>query len=258
LSMMAARAGAKEVITFEAVDALCPIARKIIDENGYGDKVTLVNKMSTAGKVGLGGDLPRKADLLVSEIVDVGLLGEHMLSSVEHAIPNLLKPDAVMIPCSASVHACLIEIRPQPGIPGEAQLNEGVTLPELEKCAGEGYQQLRLQDYEHRWLTESFDVFAFDFYQSKADTEEVVIEVPVVAGGVCDAVCFWFKLNLDEEIHITTAPVVKGEEDTCWQQAIVWNNGSDEQRTLEAGSTIKVGMKHDGLRITFDVKFDSK
>jgi hypothetical protein len=58
-----------------------------------------------------------------------------------------------------------------------------------------------------------------------------------------------------EEIHITTAPVLKGEEDTCWQQAIVWNSGSDEKRTLQAGQEIKVGMKHDGLRISFDVKF---
>jgi len=255
LSMMAARAGAKQVVTYEAVDALVPIATKIIDTNGYGDKVTVVNKMSTAGTVGAGCDLPRKADLLVSEIVDVGLLGEHMLASVEHAIPNLLKPEAVMIPCSASVHACLIEIRPQPGIPGQAQKNEGFELPEMDKCVGEGYQQLRLQDYAHRRLTESFDVFEFDFYKSKADTEEREVELPVFASGVCDAVCFWFKLNLDEEINISTAPVLKGEEDTCWQQAIVWNNGTDEERTLVAGDKIVVGMKHDGLRVTFDVKF---
>ena len=37
-----------------------------------------------------------------------------------------------------------------------------------------------------------------------------------------------------KEIYITTAPVLKGEEDTCWQQAIVWNPGSDEKRTLHA------------------------
>jgi len=258
LSMMSARAGAEQVVTFEAVDALIPIARNIIEANGYGDKVKVVNKMSTDGAVGPGLDLERKADLLVSEIVDVGLLGEHMLSTVEHAIPNLLKPNAVMIPASAAVYAVLLQIRPQAGIPGQAQLGQGLYLAELEKAPSEGYQQLRLQDYEHTYMSQVFEVFSFDFYKSCGDAQQKEISVPVTSDGVCDAVAFWFDLNLDEEISIHTAPVEPGEEDTCWMQAVVWNPGSDEERTLAAGQSVVVGAAHDGLRITFDVKFATK
>ena len=43
----------------------------------------------------VGVELPRKADILVSEIVDVALLGECMVPAVADASERLLAPDAV-------------------------------------------------------------------------------------------------------------------------------------------------------------------
>lgn len=36
--------------------------------------------------------LPRRVDLVVTELVDSGLLGEHILPVLRHARANLLKP----------------------------------------------------------------------------------------------------------------------------------------------------------------------
>ena len=65
------------------------------------------------------------AQLCVSEIVDVGLLGEFCLPTMAHARANLLAADAQatqpaecqwcdcvaqIIPCSATIHACLVQV----------------------------------------------------------------------------------------------------------------------------------------------------
>ena len=54
----------------------------------------------------------RRADLLVSEILDDGLLDEHVLPSVADARARLLAPGAPVIPSAAAVWAVAIECRP--------------------------------------------------------------------------------------------------------------------------------------------------
>src|ERR1035438_7368739 len=68
LAMIAARANAGSVITCEANPVLAQMARSIIDQNGLSDRITVIPKRSTDLQIGV--DLPRRADLIVSEIVD--------------------------------------------------------------------------------------------------------------------------------------------------------------------------------------------
>ena len=73
LAMMAARAGAQQVVSLEMVPQLAAAARHIVDANGYGDAVSVVGQMSTSVQPAeVGG----RFDLLVCEIVDDQLLGE--------------------------------------------------------------------------------------------------------------------------------------------------------------------------------------
>jgi len=73
LAMMAARAGAAEVVSLEMVPQLAAAARHIVAANGYADRVSVRGVMSTdLDPASVGG----RFDVLVCEIVDDGLLGE--------------------------------------------------------------------------------------------------------------------------------------------------------------------------------------
>ncbi|HEX9447052.1 MAG TPA: tetratricopeptide repeat protein, partial [Dongiaceae bacterium] len=77
VAMMAARAGAAKVVTCEILPALAEAAVETIARNGYADKVAVINKKST--QLEIGTDLPDKADVFVSELVNTGMLAPNLL-----------------------------------------------------------------------------------------------------------------------------------------------------------------------------------
>lgn len=50
----------------------------------------VIGKRSTDISVGVGEDLPRRADMCVNEVYDSALLGEGCLPAFRHALANLL------------------------------------------------------------------------------------------------------------------------------------------------------------------------
>ncbi|MCX7297485.1 MAG: class I SAM-dependent methyltransferase [Hyphomicrobiales bacterium] len=105
LAMMAARAGAAEVITCEANPLIAERARVIIAANGYADRVRIIAKHSS--ELRIGEDLAGPADVFVSEIISDALIGEGMLLVAEDVVPRLLKPGAAVIPYRGSVRVAL-------------------------------------------------------------------------------------------------------------------------------------------------------
>lgn len=69
--------------------AKCAI--KIIEENGFEDKIKLVHKRSTKMTIGKDGDMAKRANILVTEVFDTELIGEGALSTFRHAHENLLE-----------------------------------------------------------------------------------------------------------------------------------------------------------------------
>jgi type III protein arginine methyltransferase len=72
LAMMAARAGAAEVITCEQIPAIAEKAAEIVTLNGYANRVRVVSKHSD--KLDAATDMGGRADILVSEIVASDIL----------------------------------------------------------------------------------------------------------------------------------------------------------------------------------------
>src|SRR5215216_5866594 len=107
LAMMAAQAGAKEIITCEMVPQLAELTRDTITLNGLSDRIVTVDKKSTS--LVLGVQMVHKANLLVTETVDCGLLGEGIVVSIAHAKANLLTDDARIVPCASTVYAMVVE-----------------------------------------------------------------------------------------------------------------------------------------------------
>jgi len=106
LAMMSANAGAKEVITCEVSKTIAAKAEEIISENGYANKIKVINKKSTDLLV--GEDLPEKADIIVSEILSSEFVGEGVQSSIVDANKRLLAKNGKMLPESGDIRVALI------------------------------------------------------------------------------------------------------------------------------------------------------
>ena len=106
LSMFAARAGARHVYCAELSPSLCEIASKCIKLNGYDECVTIIPKHSQdIDKM----DMPESADIIVSELMDAGLLGEHIISVLTDARKRYLSPGGAIIPFEARLYGYFVE-----------------------------------------------------------------------------------------------------------------------------------------------------
>ena len=85
--MMAARGGAAKVTSVEVVPAIAAVARQIVAANGYGDVVTIHNVRSDELPLELMG---RRADILVSELIDDHLIGARCSNRSMFALPSRL------------------------------------------------------------------------------------------------------------------------------------------------------------------------
>ena len=66
-------------------------ASTIIRENGFEKMIKLIEKRSTNLTVGENGDLPERANILVTEVFDTELIGEGALATFSHAHRVLLE-----------------------------------------------------------------------------------------------------------------------------------------------------------------------
>lgn len=243
LAMMAARAGARQTISCEMITPIAELARETVVRNNYAERVTILDKKSTEMLVGV--DIQRKADLLVTETVDCGLLGEGVIPSIAHARANLLTEDAQIIPRSASVIAIVVESEGLQSL-NRARTAAGFDVSPINRYSTAGYFPVRLGAFDYVALTDPFEVFNFDFTQGLISPNTKRIDVPVKHGGSCHAIVFWFEMQLDEEISLSNRP----GSATHWEQAL---------QTLEivvrvqTGEVLPVVAEHDCTSLRFEL-----
>ena len=241
LAMMAARAGAKLTISCEMITPIAELAQYTVTHNGYADKVVILDKKSTDLRIGV--DMMERADLLVTEIVDCGLLGEGIISSITHARGNLLKEGARIIPKTASIIAAVVESKQLRKL-NYADKAAGFDVSPINQYATAGYFPVRSGAFNYVPLAEPFEVFRFDFTQGVIASGSRLISVPVKRGGVCHAILFWFDMQLDDEISISNRP----GSSTHWEQAL---QCLDRDVSVRAGATLTVCAEHDCSTVSF-------
>jgi len=106
LAMLAARAGAAQVITCEKEPLLAEQAKTIIARNGLADRITVISKELT--QLTVGTDLPRRADLLMSETIGTKLLEMLVLPLYVHAHKHLLTPEGRVLPETIAARGMLV------------------------------------------------------------------------------------------------------------------------------------------------------
>jgi Ribosomal protein L11 methyltransferase (PrmA) len=243
LAMMAARAGAKKTITCEMVAPLAELARETIKRNGLADRIVTLDKKSTALVV--GNQMTCKANLLVTETVDCGLLGEGIVRSIAHAKANLLTEDARIVPCAAKVYAMVVE-SPHLHSLNTVGMAAGFDVSLINRYATAQYFPIRLAAFDYTPLTDRFEVFHFDFANGTIIPTRKTISVRAQRDGTSQCVIFWFDMQLDQKISISNEP----GSTTHWEQAL---QCLEQEVPVRAGEMLTVEAEHDCNVISFKV-----
>ena len=244
LAMMAARAGARRVIACEMVAPLARVAERIVARNGYADRISVLAKRST--ELAMGRDLAEPADLLISEIVDAGLLGEGMLRTLRHAQATLITGDAALIPAGATVWGALIECPDWRRVNPIADIS-GFDLGEFDGFRNPvAHQQFDMAREPHRLLSATLELAQFDFRRLPDGETSRPVTAAITADGTAHAMAFWFDLHLDAETTLSTRPGSHGA--SHWRQAIAF---FDRDRPVRQGESVNLGAGHSDSHFFF-------
>lgn len=208
LSMMAARAGATQVISCECNHAVAAIAAEIIARNGFSDRVKIVAKHSRDLEV--GNDLDEPADVLVSEIVSNDLLGQDVLECMQDVIGRLTQRNAVIIPSHGSVRVALA--RYDKLHRSRLKIIDGFDLSLLNSLAGR--LDLKVGDECLSLLSEPEDLFSFDFGSGGPFVEYRTSTRLTSGGGRANGIAQWIKLRMDEKGSYESRPALGAK--SCW------------------------------------------
>jgi hypothetical protein len=192
LAMMAARAGAAEVITCEMNPVIAERARQIIAQNGYADRVRVIAKHSDALRLGV--DLSRRADVLVSEIIGTSLLGENVLPVMDMVADRLLREGGAMIPARGTVRVALADY-------ADVASQRLGTIDGFDLSAFNGLlPPSYFIDVDSPYLTlrsAAADLFTFDFRFELPESDRVK-RVLRTEGGPANGVVEWIRLEMDD------------------------------------------------------------
>jgi len=196
LAMIAARAGAAEVISCERQAFMADTARAIIAENGLQQSITVIAK--ELHHLALGRDLPRRADVLVADLFTGALLEAGGLKLIRRARKHLVKQTCTVIPAAATLRACLV------GGPDLEQLCRVETVagfdlspfnifsPPTIGITPERFANLRYCRYSN-----PIDCFDFDFNSLNGfQPRRRIVDIPATNEGLVLGLLQWLRLEL--------------------------------------------------------------
>ncbi|XP_011787440.1 PREDICTED: protein arginine N-methyltransferase 7 isoform X2 [Colobus angolensis palliatus] len=196
-------------------------AVEIVEKNGFSDKIMVINKHSTEVTVGPEGDMPCRANILVTELFDTELIGEGALPSYEHAHRHLVEENCEAVPHRATIYAQLVESRRMWSwnklfpIRVQTSLGEQVIVPpaDLENCPGApsvcDIQLNQVSPADFTVLSDVLPMFSIDFSKQVSSSAACHSrQFEPLTSGRAQVVLSWWDIEMDPEgkIRCTTAP----------------------------------------------------
>lgn len=250
LSMIAVDCGAERVAACEESRAMYNIAQVVLADNEKTDKVELINKNSS--DLVVGRDIPCRASLLVTEVFDCGLFGEHVLTTLDYAWCHLLsvsettQPSRVL-PSRAALFLCAVEcefLRREFGSCSCSGCDSSCFYRRLQ----EPYWSEQLNELPggYKLLTRPCHVISVDFNSHRdicrlLDGPVSHHVLPCCDEGRVDALVAWFTLWLTDSITISTSPLTEPDHSiSCWEQAVFPLTGRAVEVTTSDSLTVSV------------------
>ena len=199
LALLACRAGAKRVYAVEPDDAI-QLAKQIAAQNGYEDRVQLIQAEST--KI----SLPEKVDLVVSDLRGVLPLFRDHIPTIIDARQRLLSPNGKLIPRQDTLWAAIVEAPDLYRHYEEPwrQNNLGLNLKHGERFAKNSWRKGRvtidaLLADPIRWAT-------LDYQVIKSPDVSFDGQLVVERSGTGHGLNIWFDTTLIEGVTFSNGP----------------------------------------------------
>jgi len=253
LSLLAAKHGARFVTACDTDLELCKAARQAVVDNGFTTDTVKVLNVSSMDLHPADMNEGHLADVLVSEVLDSGLIGEDVLPTLRDARARLCKPNCKIIPSSAQVYAQIIH---SPTLRSWHQLPAAKDLPSPTKgCAGPGGPLpldlpsfLKMEAGKSYTLADPISVFDFDFVNlppEKGRTKQ--LKILITKAGSVHAVCFWWTCELYKGISFSTSPEMN-QRRRHWSQAVCL---LPTEQSVKSGEVFTINAFHNDDDIWF-------
>ncbi|KAM9375966.1 protein arginine N-methyltransferase 7 isoform 2-T2 [Pholidichthys leucotaenia] len=272
LSMMAVTAGADFCYAVEVFKPMAETAQSIVEKNGFADKIKIINKHSTDVTVGADGDMPVKANILITELFDTELIGEGALPSYEHAHRNLVQARCEAVPHRATVYAQLVESEL---LWSWAQLQpvevDGAWLlppPAVGRCAGaHSVCDIQLSQVSPGSFTPLGPVcamFSVDFSKPVSSAfQSHSSRFAAQSGGGAQVVLSWWDLDMDPSgtIMCTMAPSWTYQQPEMapwrdhWMQSVYFLPAGSH---VTEGEQLSLTVCHDDYSLWYSLQSDSQ
>jgi hypothetical protein len=246
LAMMAARAGAKSVVSCETVGLIAEQARTIVANNGLADRVTVIGSPSTSLTV--GKDMPQRADVLVTETFSSTLIGEGILPTVEHAHEHLLAPGAAVIPAAASAVGYLAggeALRGMFFVDRVAGFDLAPFNDFAPPCMG-----MLLDNFPHEILSDDTELMRFDFREKRFPMAARPVAMRATRSGTVLGVAQWIRLELDALTRYENRPSPTAAFNGHWTHFFF---RFPRPVAVNAGDTVPLMVRHDRREITVEL-----
>jgi tetratricopeptide (TPR) repeat protein len=239
LAMMAAKLGAKQVITCETVPLIAETASQIIKDNHFENTIKVIAKKST--DIEVGKDLPAQVDILVSEIFSSELLGEHVLPSLEDTKRRILKPQGKVIPAAGSM---MIGLFTGDDIRRNLQVEDafGFNLQGFNKIVS-NKRMIARNDLNVELLSDGIAAFSFDFEgESDFPAQSKSLQIKVKTSGRCYGLVQWMQLDMngDQKVMFENHPSQTSKVSNWQQCAYLFDAPID----VKAGQVVMISAVH--------------
>jgi len=236
LSMMAARAGARNIVSCERIPVIAETAERIVARNGYESQIRVVNKSST--QIVVGKDIERRADILISEILSSDLLAEDVLGTFEDAHARLLREGATIIPRAATAAGCLVES----DVLSDYAFVGNVSGFDLSPFGALAAQRLPVHGTMTSWrrLSDDIDLLRIDLSAREHLAETRKLPIPVLKDGVAVGVVQWMNVDLADGVAVSNHP--DEHSDGGWLQIL---HTFPQPISVAAGEQLDVMVGHD-------------
>lgn len=239
LAMMAAKLGAKQVNTCEAVPLIAETAQQIIKDNKFEKTINVIAKKSV--DIAVGVDIDAQADILVSEIFSSELLGEYVLPSLEDAKKRLLKPQGKIIPATGSIMIGLFtgdDLRKNLIVEDAF----GFNLQGFNKIVS-SKRMIARNDLNIELLSDGIEAFNFDFEgEDYFQAQSKSLQIPVKIAGRCYGLVQWMRLDMngDQKVMFENHPSQTSKVSNWQQCAYLFDAPVD----VKAGQVVVVNAAH--------------
>jgi len=247
LAMMAARAGASEVVTCEAVGVIADRAREIIARNGLAARVTVIGKPST--ELVVGRDFARPAEVLITETLASSLIGEGILPILEHAHRHLLAPGAAIIPAAGSVMGYLA---------GGDMLKDMLFVDTIAAFDLSPFNDFAppvlaasLDEVPHDALSDDLELLRFDFKAKNFPMAMRPMRVTATKAGVCAGIVQWIRIELDSETRYENRPNRDAAHNGHWTHLL---HRFARLVRVQPGDVISFVVRHDRSQVNIDLE----